>query len=144
MLTAYFQRGADHARQGRSIAPMLLAVGGFALAACVASAAPTTARAGDEAPAGVAIANVDREVGEFLSQAEAALAAEGFDKAADLLESVLGMDKRCFAQRKGDVHRFVGARELAREMIGHLPREALDRYARRFFRRRGSCWSRRC
>ena len=88
------------------------------------------AQTAPEETQGVILINTDREIEDFLRQAQVLIADGQHDKAVELLQSVVTSDKRVFVRRGDEERRSASPRAAAMRLLGKLPADVLQRYAR--------------
>jgi outer membrane protein assembly factor BamB len=86
----------------------------------------------DEEARGVLLVNTDRETNEILKQAEAAIGHQDWEKAIELLHSLVVSDKRAFVRLVGERGRYASARQAAHRLLGAMSSEALGQYCRQY------------
>lgn len=86
----------------------------------------------DEPEVRIVLTATDREAVDFLKQAELAMAGRQYDKAIDLLQTLLTGDRKMLIGQRDDLRRYAGLRQRALTLLAALPAEAKANYVRQY------------
>jgi|GEM_PF-5373302 len=86
----------------------------------------------DEPEVRIVLTATDREAADFLKQAELATAGGQYDKAIDLLQTLLTGDRKMLIGQRDDLRRYAGLRQRALTLLAALPAEAKANYVRQY------------
>jgi len=111
-----------------SIAAVLLA----AAAACPAQEGDSLGdpNATPARPPTLMLPNVEREIDDMLGKARAAIRDKQYDKAIEILQGLIGSDRRGFYPMGDDERRCGSVAEAARRVLATMPPEGMDLHAR--------------